>query len=96
MRLILKISAKQGTGIDNLLEAIVSRLPAPKTDREASFKALIFDSWFDKYRGVVIMIFVQNGSVKEGDIIVSAHSQISYPVKNVGILRPAEYNTGTL
>ncbi|XP_050528384.1 translation factor GUF1 homolog, mitochondrial isoform X1 [Daktulosphaira vitifoliae] len=93
---VLKISAKHGTGVDNLLEAIVSRLPAPITDREASFKALIFDSWFDKYRGAVIMIFVQNGSVKEGDVIVSVHSQITYPVKNVGILRPTEHITGTL
>ncbi|XP_050439405.1 translation factor GUF1 homolog, mitochondrial [Adelges cooleyi] len=93
---VLRISAKQGTGVDKLLEAIVSRLPAPKTDRQAPFKALIFDSWFDKYRGAVIMIYVLNGSVKEGDVITAVHSQISYPVKNIGILRPTEYITGTL
>jgi len=57
---------------------------------------LIFDSWFDKYRGAVVLIYVQDGYVKEGDIITTVYSQTSYTVKNVGILRPTEFNTGTL
>jgi len=57
---------------------------------------LIFDSWFDKYRGAVVLIYVQDGCVKEGDIITTVYSQTTYTVKNVGILRPTEFNTGTL
>lgn len=79
-----------------MLEAIVTRLPSPETDRTARFKALIFDSWFDKYRGAVVLIYVQDGCVKEGDVITTVYSQTSYTVKNVGILRPNEVNTGTL
>lgn len=78
------------------MESIVERLPHPVTNRQAPLKALIFDSWFDKYRGAVVLIYVQDGCVKEGDVITTAYSQTSYTVKNVGILRPTEFNTGTL
>lgn len=82
--------------MDNLLETIITKLPSPESNRQAPLKALIFDSWFDKYRGVVILIYVQDGFVKEGDIITTMYSQTSYTVKNVGILRPTEFNTGIL
>lgn len=82
--------------MDNLLETIVTRLPPPETNRQGPLKALIFDSWFDKYRGAVVLIYVCDGSVKEGDVITTAYSQTSYTVKNVGVLRPTEFNTGTL
>lgn len=82
--------------MDNLLETIVTQLPPPKANREAPLKALIFDSWFDKYRGAVVLVYIQDGCVKEGDIITTVFSQASYTVKNVGILRPTEFNTGTL
>lgn len=93
---VLRISAKQGTGVEDLLESIVTRLPPPVANRQGPFKALIFDSWFDKYRGAVVLIYVQDGCVKEGDIITTVYSQTTYTVKNVGILRPTEFNTGTL
>lgn len=92
----MQISAKNGTGVDNLLETIVTQLPPPETNRQAPFKALIFDSWFDKYRGAIVLIYVQDGCVKEGDIITTVYSQTSYTVRNIGILRPIEFNTGTL
>lgn len=72
------------------------QLPSPKANRQARFKALIFDSWFDKYRGAVVLIYVQDGCVQEGDVITTVYSQTSYTVKNVGILRPTEFNTGIL
>jgi len=71
-------------------------LPSPNANRDAPLKALIFDSWFDKYRGAIVLIYVQDGCVKEGDVITTVYSQASYTVKNVGILRPTEFNTGTL
>jgi len=74
----------------------VLQLPSPKANRQARFKALIFDSWFDKYRGAVVLIYVQDGCVQEGDVITTVYSQTSYTVKNVGILRPTEFNTGIL
>jgi len=78
------------------LETIVARLPPPKCDRQKPLKALIFDSWFDKYRGTVLQIYVQDGCIKEGDVITTVYTKLSYTVKNVGILRPTEYITGKM
>ncbi|XKL63003.1 hypothetical protein PGB90_005367 [Kerria lacca] len=93
---ILKISAKLGTGIIELLERIVSIAPAPPSERNAPLKALLFDSWFEKYRGVIILLYIQDGEIKKGDIICSHHTGASYTVNNVGIVRPNEYETDVL
>jgi GTP-binding protein LepA len=84
-------SAKQGIGIDEILEAIVERVPAPKPTGEASLQALAFDSYFDTYKGVVTHVRVFNGELKPGMQIKLLHSGKSYDVKEVGSFNPKPY-----
>ena len=65
----LPVSAKTGQGVDAVLEAIVHRLPAPGGDPDGPLKALIFDSWYDSYQGVVVLFRVVDGRVKLGDMV---------------------------
>ncbi|XP_066146545.1 translation factor GUF1 homolog, mitochondrial [Euwallacea fornicatus] len=95
-REILRISAKLGKGIDSVLEAIVTRLPSPKVDRNGAFRALLFDSSFDKYRGILSLIFVKDGVLKVGDNIQSCHTKREYEVKTLSLLRPQEVEVDTL
>ena len=93
---ILKISAKVGLGIDKLLDAIVERIPAPKGADEHPLKALLFDSWFDEYRGVVCLIEVIDGTICKGDRITAAHAGHEYEVLDIGIMYPEPYATDAL
>lgn len=93
---VLKVSAKLGTGIDELLEAIVERVPPPPVDRNNPLKALIFDSWYDKYRGAVSLIYINDGAVSVGDEISSIFTKKSYEVKNLFLLTPYEKSIKTL
>ncbi|MBN2737364.1 MAG: elongation factor 4 [Spirochaetales bacterium] len=83
----LMVSAKAGTGLEELLEAIVERVPAPKGDREAPLKALIFDSHYDSYRGVVVHIRVFEGILKPEDIIKLWSTKAQYKVEETGIFK---------
>ena len=83
-------SAKNGIGIKELVEAIIERVPAPKGDIKEPFQGLIFDSYFDAYRGVVTLIRVVNGSVKVGDKIKMMATGATYDVVEVGIRNPKE------
>src|SRR3954463_8708842 len=81
-------SAKMGTGVPEILEAIVARLPPPTGDADAALKALIFDSWYDPYRGVVIVIRVIDGTIRPGQKIRLMAEGQDYESLQVGIFTP--------
>jgi GTP-binding protein LepA len=84
----LMISAKMGTGIDDVLEAVVRETPAPGGDRSKPLKALIFDSWFDSYRGVVVLMRVIDGVIRPGMKIRLMDAEKEYEVDALGVLTP--------
>ena len=86
----VEVSAKTGFHIHELLEAIVKEIPAPNGNESAPLKALIFDSYYDSYRGVVILIRIKDGSVKVGDHIKLMQSNKDYIVTELGIRSPDE------
>jgi GTP-binding protein LepA len=82
------ISAKTGLGVADVLEAIVTRLPAPRGDRDAPLKALLVDSWYDSYLGVVVLIRIIDGVIRKGDRIRMMQTGAAYGVDNLGVFRP--------
>ena len=84
----VKVSAKTGLGIDDLLEAMVKRLPPPKGNRNAALKALLVDSWYDPYLGVVTLVRVQDGVLKKGMKIRMMAVGAAYDLDKVGIFAP--------
>jgi GTP-binding protein LepA len=85
---VIRVSAKSGLGIDELLHAIVHRLPAPVGDREAALRALVFDSYYDTYRGVVSLIRVVDGVIETGDRIRLMASGQDLTADEIGVRRP--------
>lgn len=83
------ISAKEGVGIEELLERIVTDLPCPKGSRDEPFRALIFDSFYDNYKGAISMVRVGDGRIKAGDVIKMASSGKTFDVTEVGVFTPA-------
>lgn len=83
------ISAKEGVGIPELLERIVTDLPRPKGSRDEPFRALIFDSFYDNYKGAISMVRVGDGRIKAGDVIKMASSGKTFDVTEVGVFTPA-------
>ncbi len=84
----LMVSAKTGQGIDQLIPAIIGRIPPPKGDENAPLKALIFDSWFDPYRGVIILIRLIDGRISKGDRIRFLSNNAEYDVTEIGVFSP--------
>ena len=82
------ISAKSGIGIPDVLEAIVHRLPAPQGDRDAPLKAMLVDSWYDSYLGVVVMIRVIDGVVRKGDRVRMMQTDAVYGIDTLAVLKP--------
>ena len=81
-------SAKTGLGISEVLEAIIAKVPAPKGDEKAPLKALIFDSWYDSYRGVIVLFRIIDGTIKKGTKIKFFNTGREYLVETLGVNRP--------
>ncbi|MCL2040114.1 MAG: translation elongation factor 4 [Bacteroidetes bacterium] len=93
---ILQISAKTGVGIVEVLDSIVERIPPPKGDYDAPLSALIYDSIYDSYRGVIVNVRVFNGVMKSGDVIKFMQTDNSYEVEEVGIMQMKRVPTNEL
>ncbi len=81
-------SAKEMIGIDEILEAVVAKVPPPKADRALTLRALIFDSWFDSYQGVVTLVRVMDGVMKTGDMIKFMATDKDYEILKLGVFNP--------
>lgn len=81
-------SAKQGIGIEDILEAVVQRVPPPKDQREAPLRALIFDSYYDAYKGVVVQFRVMDGVLRRGDLVKFMNTGCEYDITELGVLAP--------
>jgi GTP-binding protein LepA len=92
----IPVSAKTGQGVAEVLEAIVHRLPPPTGDPDAPLQALIFDSWFDAYRGVIVLVRVMQGTMRKGQRIRMMWSGKSFEIESMGVLMPKPVEIGEL
>ena len=92
----VNISAKTGLGVDDVLEAIVAQLPAPDGDAAAPLKAMLVDSWYDAYLGVVVLVRVIDGTLKKGQKIRMMSTNATHLVDQVGVFRPKRETVGAL
>ncbi len=92
----IEMSAKTGLGIDEVLEAIVTKMPPPEGDADADLQALLVDSWYDPYLGVVALVRVKHGTLKKGQKIRMMSNGRTYPVDRVGVFTPARTEIGEL
>lgn len=89
-------SAKTGQGIEDILEAVVTKVPAPNADRSKPLRALVFDSWFDPYQGVVSLVRVVDGTLKKGDKIKFMSTDTEYEALKLGVFSPFAQNLNVL
>ena len=89
-------SAKTGMGIKEILEQIVQKVPPPSGEKESDVQALIIDSWFDNYLGVVSLVRVMHGTLKKGDKIIAKSLGKAHVVDNIGVFTPKRHQTGVL
>ncbi|MGI3165285.1 translation elongation factor 4 [Pseudooceanicola sp. 200-1SW] len=92
----LLVSAKSGLGIHETLEAIVHRLPAPQGDRDAPLKAMLVDSWYDPYLGVVVLVRIMDGVMKKNDRVKFMRNGTIHQIDRIGVFRPAMQNVDEL
>ena len=93
---ILRISAKYGTGVMDVLDAVVDRIPPPVCSLSDPCRALLFDSWYANFRGVGCSVAMTNGTLRKGDKITLFHSQRSYEITELGVMHPDEMATDAL
>jgi len=93
---IVHASAKSGIGIDDILESIVQKIPPPKADMNLPLRALIFDSVYDSYRGVIVFFRVVDGQVKKGDKVRFMNSKAEHEVTEVGVMTPKQVQVDDL
>jgi GTP-binding protein LepA len=84
----IEASAKTGVGIDDILEAVVKRVPAPKGNAEGPLRALVFDSWYDSYRGAVVMVRVVDGKLAKGQKVRFMATKAEYEITEIGMFAP--------
>jgi GTP-binding protein LepA len=92
----VKCSAKTGMGVEDVLESLIARVPAPKGDSAAPLQALIIDSWFDNYVGVVMLVRIVNGTLKPKDKILLMATGAQHLTEHVGVFTPKSQNRETL
>ena len=92
----VRVSAKTGQGVEDVLEVLIAKIPAPKGDPDAPLKALIIDSWFDNYVGVVILVRVMDGTIKPGNKILLMASKAVQLCEQVGVFVPKSVNRDSL
>ncbi|KAK9768668.1 Translation factor guf1 mitochondrial [Basidiobolus ranarum] len=93
---IIKISAKSGLNIDQVLPAVIEKIQSPVGDMNGPLRALLFDSWYDAYVGVICLMAIKEGRVQKGDKVLSVHSGNKYDVMEVGIIHPERTPTKAL
>ncbi len=91
-----RCSAKTGLGVTDVLEALIAKVPPPKGDPDAPLQALIIDSWFDNYVGVVMLVRIKNGTLRPKDKIKMMASGAIYPVESLGVFAPKATNLASL
>src|SRR5690606_8901922 len=84
------ISAKTGVGVPDVLKAIVERLPPPKGERDRPLKAMLIDSWYDAYLGVIVLVRIMEGALKKGQKVKLMRTGGNYQIERVGIFRPKQ------
>ena len=92
----IKVSAKSGIGIEETLEAIVNKLPAPVGDVEAPLKAMLVDSWYDAYLGVVVLVRIMDGKMQKGDRIKMMSNGTLHSIDRIGVFKPQMENVDCL
>ncbi|MEO3413758.1 translation elongation factor 4 [Roseovarius sp. CAU 1744] len=92
----IQVSAKTGIGIHETLEAIVRQLPAPKGDRDAPLKAMLVDSWYDAYLGVIVLVRIMDGVLKKGDRVKMMSNGSVHHVDRIGVFKPARTDVAEL
>ncbi|MEX3555567.1 MAG: translation elongation factor 4 [Burkholderia gladioli] len=92
----VRCSAKTGLGVEDVLESLIAKVPAPKGDPDASLQALIIDSWFDNYVGVVMLVRIVNGTLRPKEKIKLMATGAQYPVEHIGVFTPKSRNLESL
>jgi len=90
------VSAKEGIGIEDVMDAVVAHIPPPTGDYDSPLKCLLFDAWYDSYRGVIVLVKVREGSLKVGDEIVMMATGNKFVVEELGVFTPAQQKKETL